>query len=301
MRFNNHNRMKWILPVVLCAFSACGAQPNTPLPKGKRVAPGVLAIGRISNPRITESSGVVVSRKDPDVLWTHNDGGGKRQVLYAISRTGLALGEYHITGALLEDWEDIAIDGQGHLFLGDIGDNDRQRSTIAVHQIDEPELTTSRNGIARVTRSWNLRYPKGRFNAEALLVWGENGYLITKVFDDARAELYRFSLTNSAEVLTLHLVGELHIEAPVTGADISADGKMLAVVSKAGAYVYRIGGDPMRATVGKPYRTKFDDAHIEACTFVPEGLLATSEARLIFLFTDEPFRTGPPAAEKKKK
>src|SRR5690242_18699529 len=69
--------MKWILPVVLCALSACGAQPASS-PKGKRVAPGVLAIGRISNPRITESSGVVVSRKDPNVLWTHNDGGGKR-------------------------------------------------------------------------------------------------------------------------------------------------------------------------------------------------------------------------------
>jgi hypothetical protein len=293
--------MKWILPIVLCALSACGAQPGTPLPKGKRVALGVLAIGRISNPRITESSGVAVSRKNSDVLWTHNDGGGKRQVLYGISRTGSSLAEYHVTGALLEDWEDIAADEQGHLFLGDIGDNERERSTIAVHQIDEPELTSSRNGIARVTRSWNLRYPKGRFNAEALVVWGEFGYVITKVFDDARAELYRFALTNSAEVQTLHLVGELRIEAPVTGADISTDGKLLAIVSKAGAYVYRIDGNPARATAGKPFRTKFDDAHIESCTFVPEGLLATSEARLIFLFTDEAFRNGPALVDKKKK
>jgi hypothetical protein len=293
--------MKWILPVLLGALSACGAQSNPVLPKGKRVAPGVLAIGRIANPRITESSGVVVSHKDPNLLWTHNDGGGKRQVLYGITRTGTSLADYHVTGALLEDWEDIASDEKGHLFLADIGDNDQSRPTIAVHQVDEPDLSTNRSGIVRVTRSWTLRYPKGRFNAEALVVWGESGYLITKVFDDARAELYRFSLTNSAELQTLHLVGELRIEAPVTGAAISADGKLVAVVSKAGAYVYRVGGDPARATVGKPYRTKFDDAHIESCAFVPEGLLATSEARIIYLFTDEPFRTGPPVSEKKKK
>ncbi len=286
---------------MLCALSACGAQTKSSLPKGRKVAPGVLALGRMANPRITESSGVVVSRRDTNVLWTHNDGGGKRQILYAISRAGVPLADYHVTGALLDDWEDIAVDDRGHLFLGDIGDNDLNRSTIAVHQVEEPELTANRNGIVRVTRSWNLRYPEGRFNSEALIVWGESGYVITKVFDDARAELYRFSLTNSAGIQTLQRVGEMRIEAPVTGAGISADGRLLGVVSKAGAYVYRIDGDLVRATLGKPYRTKFDDAHIESCAFVPEGLLATSEARIIYLFTDEPFRTGPPVTDKQKK
>jgi hypothetical protein len=30
--------------------------------------------------------------------------------------------------------------------------------------------------------------------------------------------------------------------------------------------------------------------HIEGCCFVPDGLLATSERRTIFLFTDPAFR-----------
>jgi len=52
------------------------------VPEGKVVAPGVLEIGRITNPRITESSGVVASRQFPGVFWTHNDGGGgRKQVL----------------------------------------------------------------------------------------------------------------------------------------------------------------------------------------------------------------------------
>jgi hypothetical protein len=234
------------------------------------------------------------------VLWTHNDGGGKRQDLYAISRAGQTVSDFGVTGAWLDDWEDIAIDDRGHLFLGDIGDNDLSRQTIGVHQIDEPDLSANPSSIVRVIKSWSLRYPKGRFNSEALVIWNESGYVITKVFDDAHAELYRFSLINSAKTQTLQLVGELQIDSPVTGADISADGNLLAVVAKAGAYAYRIDGDISRAVGVRPYRVKFQNAHIESCAFVLQGLLATSELKAVYLFTDEAFRTGPPPTEKTK-
>ena len=286
--------MKWILPLMLSLLTACGASPDDPAPKQKKVAPGVVEIGRIAHPRITESSGVVVSRKNPAVFWTHNDGGGRRQVLYAMTRTGRPLAEFRVTGALLQDWEDIASDDKGHLFLGDIGNNEARRQSLAVHQIDEPELDKNSSGLVAVNRSWTLHFPKSAFDCEALVVWGDNGYVISKVFDNERAELFRFSLTNSMQPQTLQLVGDLKIESPVTGADLTADGKLLGLVAKNGAYVYRVDGDLARATKGKPYQTKFRHEHIEACTFVPEGLLATAESREIYLFTDEAFRTGPP-------
>ena len=285
--------MKWLFAASLALLTACGAEPGNSAPERAESAPGVVELGRIVHPRIAESSGVVASRKSPLVLWTHNDGGGRRQVLYAMTHTGQVLGEFRVTGALLEDWEDIAIDDKGHLFLGDIGDNDAERPSIAVHQVDEPDLTKSQNGLAHVTRSFSLKYPRRPFDCEALVVWRESGYLISKVFDDERADLFRFSLTNSAAAQTLQFIGELRIGSPVTGADLSADGKLLGIVAKNGAYVYRVNGDLARATRGKPYHTRFRHEHIEACTFVPEGLLATAESREIFLFTDEPFRTGP--------
>ena len=286
--------MKWILPVMLLVLGACGAQSPKAAPKPRKVADDVLLIGRIQHPRLTESSGIVVSRKNPAVFWTHNDGGGKRQVLYAMTRTGAPVAEYRVTGALLEDWEDIASDSQGHLFLGDIGNNDAKRRSIAVHQVDEPDTTGAKAGLVRVTRSWRLLYPKAPFDCEALIVWDGHGYLISKVFEDERADIYRFSLTNDAPAQTLEMVGEIKIDSPVTGADLSADGKLLAVVAKNGAYVFRVDGEPWRASKGKPHQTKFKHEHIEACTFVPEGLLATAESREIYLFTDEAFRTGPP-------
>jgi hypothetical protein len=302
MRFSGLIPMKWIGSAIVFFLLAGGANAASEAgPKPRKIAPGVLQIGRIVHPRITESSGIVMSRKNPEVLWTHVDGGGRKQVLYAMTRSGQPLAEYRVAGVLLDDWEDIATDGQGHLFLGDIGNNEARRQQIAVHQVDEPDPAKIKNGLVMVTRTWALRFPRAPSDCESLFVWRDHGYLVSKVFNDMRAEIYRFSLTNRAQSQLLELVGEIKIDSPVTGADISPDGRLLGLVAKSGAFVYRIDGDVARATRGKPFETKFRHEHIEGCAFVPEGLLATAESREIFLFTDEAFRTGPLPSEKKKK
>lgn len=290
------NVMKFLWPLSLLVFTACHGQ-NEGAPEPKVVEPGVLLIGHIEPPRLSESSGIVVSRRDAGLFWTHNDGGGKRQVLYAMTRHGRPMGEFRVTGVVVDDWEDIAADDKGHLYVGDIGNNDAKRPTVAVHQVKEPDIAAARTGSAPVTRTWLLNYPAAPFDCESLVIWGDHGYLISKVFDDARAGVYRFSLTNTARLQTLESLGELRIDSPVTGADIAQDGALLGIVAKNGAYVYGIGGDISRAVNAKAFRNKFKHDDVEACTFVPEGLLATAESREIFLFTDEPFRSGP----KKKK
>jgi hypothetical protein len=210
-------------------------------------------------------------------------------VLYGITRTGQPKAEFRLVDALLQDWEDIAIDDARHLYVGDIGNNNERRDELAVYQVDEPNPATG-GGTMKTTRSWRLRYPGARFDCESLFVWKEYGYVVSKVFKDARAEIYRFPLAESRVPLTLELVAQTKIESPVTGADISADGRLLALVAKSGAFVIPIDGDVARAHKEKGYQGKFRHEHIEGCCFVPEGLLCTAESREIFLFTDPPFR-----------
>jgi hypothetical protein len=254
------------------------------------VAPGVSEIGRISHPRITESSGVAASRQFPGVFWTHNDGGGARkQVLYAIARDGQSLGEFGVDAVLLSDWEDIAIDDEKHLFIADTGNNESKRTELAVYQIDEPDPKSAARSLGP-KKTWRLRFPGEPFDCESLFVWQGSGYLVSKVIKDARARIFRFPLADQKEPVTLELVVTTKIESPVTGADISPDGKLLGLVAKSGAFVYTINGDVAKAGKGKPHQTKFRHEHIEACAFVPEGLLVTAESREIYLFTDEAFR-----------
>ena len=122
--------------MLAASLIACNAEPEP----GQEIAPGVRLLARMSDLRIAESSGVVASRRYANVFWTHNDGGGpKKQVLYAIDREGSTRASFPVVGVTLHDWEDIAIDDAGHLFLGDIGNNDAKRDKLAVYEIDEPD------------------------------------------------------------------------------------------------------------------------------------------------------------------
>lgn len=271
--------------LVAGAFAAVTSQSaESPRPKARDVS----EIGRITHPAITESSGVAASQTQTNVFWTHTDGGGKKQVLYAMSRTGSPLAEYRVMGGRIDDWEDIAMGNDGKVYIGDIGNNDAKRAELAVFRVDEPKVKTGQLGAVTVDRAWRLRFPGAAFDCEALFVWDNTGYVISKVFKDARAELYRFTLTNSTPVQVLEKVATLKIDSPVTGATISADGRLLGIVAKNGAYVCEIKGEPARAAEARLHHTKFNN-HIEACTFVPEGLLTTSESREIHLFTHDKF------------
>src|SRR4051812_49706568 len=77
-------------------------------------------IARISDRRISEASGIVASRRFQGVYWTHNDGDDNR--LFAIRRDGSVIGCAKVD-ANLHDWEDIAIDDDGNLYIADTGNN----------------------------------------------------------------------------------------------------------------------------------------------------------------------------------
>ena len=270
--------------LLAASLNACNAAEP-----GQEIAPGVRLLAYIRDPRIKESSGVVASRRH-SVYWTHNDGGGpKKQVLYAIDREGKTRASFPVIGVTLHDWEDLAIDSAGHLYIGDIGNNNAKRKTLAVYEIDEPNPQAGAGSVSP-KRVWNLRFPGAPFDCESLFVWKDHGYVVSKVFDKAHAQIFRFPLKETNRPLTLELVATTKIESPVTGGDISTDGTLLGLVAKDGAYVFRIDGDVTRVSKLNPHHTKLKNEHIEGCCFVPEGLLVTSERRMIFLFTDPAFR-----------
>ena len=258
-----------------------------------QAAKGILRVGTIENPAIKESSGIVASRKHPGVFWTHNDGGGPhRQILYAMTRQGKSLAEFPVIGVAISDWEDLALGESGSLYVADVGNNQGKRETIFVHEVEEPDPKES-GGPLRPCRTWPLRFPGKPFDCESLFVLRNVGYVISKVFDDQQAELYRFPLAPVAEAVVLERVAPLPITSPVTGADVSADGKLLGVVCKAGAYVFRLDGDVVGSSLLEVWHRKFRKGQIEGCCFVADGLLASSESREIFLFADAPVASRP--------
>src|SRR5687767_5426116 len=84
-------------------------------------------LAHLEDRSIDESSGLIASRRNPDLYWTHNDS-GDLPLIFAFDRTGRSRGVWSVSGAYAYDWEDIAY-GPGpepdrhYLYIGDIGDN----------------------------------------------------------------------------------------------------------------------------------------------------------------------------------
>src|SRR6266581_4201638 len=181
----------------LTAFScdlACDADPYA----SREVAQGVLQIGFIKHPRIKESSGIVASRQYAGVFWTHNDHNSRAPVLFGITREGKSLAEFRVVGANIIDWEDIAIDDAGHIYVGDIGNNEAKRTELVVYRVNEPDPKSPETRI-KVKQTFRLRFPKQPFDCESLFVYREFGYVISKVFNNQPAEIYSFPLKRQKE------------------------------------------------------------------------------------------------------
>src|ERR687890_1007828 len=102
-------------------------------------------IATLEDRSIDESSGIVASRRNPGLFWTHNDS-GDGPLVYAFDRAGRSRGAWRVEGAQARDWEDIAAGrgpepGRAYLYAGDIGDNEERREFVTVYRFPEPEVT----------------------------------------------------------------------------------------------------------------------------------------------------------------
>ncbi|MGH9165166.1 MAG: hypothetical protein ACRDZW_06610, partial [Acidimicrobiales bacterium] len=175
-----------VVAVLVALAGACassspprpGAVPPTtePGPAAAAEFEAPVSLGVLDDDGLTESSGLAASRRNPDLLWTHNDSGDSAR-LYCLTRAAKRCGTWRVSGAEAVDWEDMAagpgpVAGEHYLYAGDIGDNGRSRGSIVVYRVVEPiaprpdggEATTAPADVVR------LRYEDGAHNAEALLV-----------------------------------------------------------------------------------------------------------------------------------
>ena len=106
--------------------------------------PPLEALGRLDVRQVPEASGIVKSRRHPGVFWVHNDS-GNAPLLFAIRADGRIIRQFRLEVPNI-DWEDIAINAQGHLYIGDIGNNLGTLPLRAIYRIDEPDPAKRLNG-----------------------------------------------------------------------------------------------------------------------------------------------------------
>jgi hypothetical protein len=236
---------------------------------------------------LTELSGIVASRKNPGVIYAHNDSGSNSTVI-VMSDTAAPLGQMSLTNVNAVDWEDIAVgpcDAGSCIFVGEIGDNNLAYATRTVYRFAEPSISPATPvGTMMVTAdALTFVYPDGRHNAETLLVEPNSGdiFVITKVSGVA-STVYRLPkpFTPGSQA-TMEKVGDLSLPGSaglVTGGDVHPCGTRMLIRTYPMIYEFQLAtGQPFTsifASAGSAVSTPTQDQESkgEGVTYAADGI-----------------------------
>jgi len=187
-------------------------------------------IVRLPN-ELMESSGIMVS--GPNSIWSHEDSGNDN-VLYNFDTTGNLKRTLVISNMQNIDWEDLTVDEQERVYIDDAGNNNNNRTDLAIYRIPNP-VTISGNSVeaevihfvledqqAFPPQSGNLNY-----DIEAIIWHSDSLFLFTKNRStplNGFTKMYKLPAIPGSFVAQLCdslYIGSTNASARITSADIN--------------------------------------------------------------------------------
>jgi hypothetical protein len=247
---------------------------------------------------VKENSGIVRSRRIPDLFWMHNDSGDEPRV-YPIRRNGEA---YHSTrepetpgvligGAINVDWEDITIDEDGNLIVADVGNNENDRRDLVLYYLPEPSPKASRTTFqkkifVRYPDQKSFPAPKNDFNydCEAVFTVRNTVYLLTKHRSDTLMKLYRLDNPKTDQTNDLTLVEKFDVQGKAVGADATPDGNRVVVITYKAIWLFEREDSSQPLFGGHIYYAPYQSAQVEAVCFADDNTLLMADEETGELF-----------------
>jgi hypothetical protein len=286
------------LALALLATAASAADPALP--------PGFTLAGRVDQKKLKELSGLARSTAYPGIFWAHNDSGdgprlfalraNGRVTVPASLRTEKPWKGTRVAGAKNEDWEDVAI-ARGTLYVADLGNNANDRRDLGVYLVKEPAPDAEE---AQALRFVPVVYPEQKsfpaerweFDCEAVFFDAGKLYLLTKNRSalpshhaQGGSHLYRLASFDTTRPNVLQRISTHPEIRLATGADLSPNGRRLAVLSTTRIWIFErpVRGDDWfagrPATIDVPKRKQLQT---EAIAWIDDAtLLVGSEDRTL--------------------
>ena len=199
---------------------------------------------------LNESSGL--ERTTDGLFWSFNDRNGKAE-LYGFDTSGILKSTLRITNATNIDWEGIACDEAGNLFVGDFGNNDNDRRDLSIYKIAMP--TFEQQTINLPAGKIEFYFPEQtefpppekewQFDIEAMFARGGWLYLLTKDRSKpfvGKTRLYRLPDSPGnyqAVFLAEFITNRDESKGQITAADISPDGSILVLLTNKRLYLFK--------------------------------------------------------------
>jgi len=228
--------------------------------------------GVFADPDLDEVSGMAASRAQPGLFWAEDDSGNGEKLML-IQGDGTRVATVQVTGATNVDWEDLDsfdLDGKHYLLIADTGDNGGIRKILTLYVIEEPAHPHDGD---KVTPAWRIdfRWPDGARDCEATAVDASKREVLLISKKRVPPELFSLPLRRSANQQTAHLIGTLpgivepsaddlrrnpvygRYRAQISGADLSPNGRVLAVLNYRAVYFFvRKPGETWMTVLERP-------------------------------------------------
>ena len=190
--------------------------------------------------KLKENSGMAIGKNS--TVWFVNDGGNEDKI-YQINNKGKILKELEVKNAKNKDWEDMAQDKDGNVYIADTGNNANKRKDLVIYKIPDPD---KEKGDKIKAEQIEFSFPEQRkfppkqknllYDTEAIFYAKDSLYLITKNRShpfNGNALIYRIPAKKGNYKATY--LGEFiactdFSICKITAADISPDGKTIALL-----------------------------------------------------------------------
>jgi hypothetical protein len=190
--------------------------------------------------KLKENSGMVIGKDS--TVWFANDGGNEDKI-YQISNKGKIIKELEVKNAKNKDWEDMAQDIDGNVYIADTGNNANKRKDLVIYKIPNPD---KEKGDKIEAEHIEFNFPEQKkfppkkknllYDTEAIFYAKDSLYLITKNRShpfNGNALIYRIPAKKGKYKATY--LGEFisctdFSTCKITAADISQDGKTIALL-----------------------------------------------------------------------
>ncbi len=197
---------------------------------------------------VEEISGMAFSAQG---FWVHNDSDNGPFIMLMTDK-GLIKSIKRINNAANYDWEDIATGSGGSIFIGDIGNNANTRRTLQVYKINNPaQATEMKLEAEKIEFSYpdQIDFPPSDkrliYDAEAMIYFNDSLFIFNKnrtIPFDGIVRVYKIPAKPGKYIAQLadsvYLGGKSSMNNWITGADISREGKSVALLSSDKVWVF---------------------------------------------------------------